>query len=106
MDHLLADDQAFLVIGSNDVWLRDRSLILERLSEESQARGPRLIEDGIVAYEAGDMGWAADRPTMVLADGTRARFRFTCVLCRDAGRWRIVQSHLSIAVPDDEAFAS
>jgi len=104
MTDLLVDDDALLLIGSNDAWVRDRALVLGQLSNESQKLAPRLVEDGIVAYELGNVGWAADRPTMFLPNGFRAKFRITCVLCRDAERWRIVQSHLSVAVPDEDLF--
>jgi ketosteroid isomerase-like protein len=53
-------------------------------------------------YASGDVGWLADRPTLTLPDG-ETEFRITTVFHRADGQWRVVQSHASIGVANEEA---
>ncbi len=52
-------------------------------------------------YEEGSMGWVADRPRVVLLDGTIST-RLTGVVRQEEGEWRFVHLHLSVGVPDEE----
>jgi hypothetical protein len=52
-------------------------------------------------YEEGSMGWVADRPRAVLADGNAISTRLTGVV-RQEGQWRLVHIHISVGVPDEE----
>jgi ketosteroid isomerase-like protein len=52
-------------------------------------------------YEEGSMGWAADRPRVVLPDGMIST-RLTGVVRQEEGEWRFVHLHLSVGVPDEE----
>ena len=52
-------------------------------------------------YEEGSMGWVADRPRVVLPEGTIST-RLTGVVRQEEGEWRFVHIHLSIGVPDEE----
>jgi hypothetical protein len=51
-------------------------------------------------FVEGTVGWAADRRTIRLADGSKLTFRETFVFHKDGGEWKIVQMHVSLAVPD------
>ena len=55
-------------------------------------------------YEAGDAGWVADRPTLVIGGEMRIPLRITGVFARERGEWKIAQWHASIGVPNAEAF--
>jgi adenylate cyclase len=55
-------------------------------------------------YANGDVGWMADRPTLVIGSEMRIPLRITAVWERDAGTWKIVQWHASIGVPNEESF--
>jgi hypothetical protein len=55
-----------------------------------------------IGYANGDVGWFADQPTWVFADGTKAEMRLTAVLQHEAVGWRVVNVHMSVAVPDDQ----
>ena len=96
---LISRDPAMLMIGSAGEWLQDQDALRSgRLPPgEGLEAGPAPL-----AYELGDVGWYADQPTWVFADGSRAQMRMTAVLAREAAGWRIVHAHLSVAVPDDE----
>jgi ketosteroid isomerase-like protein len=93
---MLSDD-ALLVIGSHESWWRDRSVVLDAFVDEALTSAPRVEEGRITAYEDGPLGWAADRPRFVYPDGLSIAYRYTAVLRRSEGHWRIVQSHLSKA---------
>ncbi len=96
---LISLDPAVLMIGSAGEWVQDQAVLR---SGRLPAGEGLEAGDLPVAYEIGDAGWYADRPTWVFADGSRAEMRMTAVLAREAAGWRIVHAHLSVAVPDDE----
>jgi len=56
-----------------------------------------------VAWEDGDVAWAADRPAFVVGD-MRAPIRLSVVMLRENGNWKIQHGHLSVGVPDEVAF--
>lgn len=55
------------------------------------------------AYIEGSVGWVADRPTLRMPDG-EVPVRFTAVFHRENGDWKIVQSHGSLGVANEESF--
>ena len=93
-------------IGSDpDEYARDYERIMS-LFNESTPQGPlhihvRLTE--VHGYEQGDVGWA-DGAGSFERNGESVETRFTAVLLREAGKWRAVQSHASIGVPNDHIF--
>jgi len=56
-----------------------------------------------VAWEAGDVAWAADRPSFVAGDA-RMPIRLTAVFLSEDGAWKLQHGHFSVGVPDDLAF--
>jgi hypothetical protein len=99
---LISRDPAMIFIGSAGEWVDDQAT----LREGSQVPTEGLeAGDNPVGYANGDVGWFADRPDWVFADGSRAAMRMSAVLQREPEGWRIVHAHLSIAVPDDECVA-
>jgi hypothetical protein len=54
------------------------------------------------AFAVGNVGWAATRLTITLPDGKRVTPRWTAVLVREDDVWKFVQTHASIAVPNDQ----
>ncbi len=51
----------------------------------------------IHAVALGETGLTVDRPTFQLKDGTTFRLRLTFVWRREAGVWKVIHSHASIA---------
>ena len=96
---LVSRDPAMVFIGSAGEWVDDQAALREgtQVSTEGLEAGPNPV-----AYANGDVGWFADQPSWVFADGSRAEMRLSAVLQREAPGWRIVHAHLSVAVPDDE----
>src|SRR5512132_4168876 len=96
---LISHDPDTLMIGSAGEWVQDQ----EALRSGRLPDGEGLVAGGSpIAFEEGDLGWFADEPTWVFADGSTAQMRMSAVLRREEGGWHIVHSHLSVAVPDDE----
>lgn len=99
---LISTDPVTLFIGSAGEWVNDQAVL--RGSYQVNSEG-LVAGDHPVAYANGSVGWFADQPDWVFADGTRAQMRMSAVLQREPGGWRIVHSHLSIGVPDNECVA-
>ena len=64
----------------------------------------RVVADDTDIHVQGDIAWAEGRGRFTRADGTERPVRVTGVLVREDGRWRVVQSHASIGVPNADIF--
>ncbi len=80
--------------------------LAEVWQEQIEAMGGSMpLEPGQPeAYTEGTVGWVADRPALVLPDGGRLPLRFTAVFHREDDDWKLVQSHGSIGVANEETF--
>jgi ketosteroid isomerase-like protein len=97
-DELVSTDATLFVGTAEDEWFVDR----EKLRSGFGYDGLRLEGGDPQAWEEGDVGWVADRPTMHVPELGPIRTRFTGVFRREHGRWRLVLSHFSVGVPDSE----
>jgi hypothetical protein len=96
---LISRDPALVFIGSAGEWVDDQ----ETLRSGTQEPGEGLIAGPNPAgYADGDMGFFVDQPTWRFADGTKAEMRLSAVLRREAPGWRVINMHMSVAVPDDQ----
>ena len=92
------------VVGTDpDEWFQGGELAAESLRGEVAGAGRDLTytPDETEGYMEGDVGWAAGRLTVSSPDGKRIQSRWTAVLVRRDG-WKFVQTHASIAVPNEE----
>ena len=64
----------------------------------------RLVADDIDIHVLGDIAWVEGRGRFTRADGAERPVRMTGVLVREAGQWKVVQSHASIGVPNADIF--
>jgi SnoaL-like protein len=95
----LVSQEATLIIGTAPgEWVPERDMM--RFSFE--AEGGRLEAKDPVGYEEGSLGWVVDQPTFVFPDGWAIQTRLTAVMRQEDGRWKLVQMHLSVGVPDEE----
>ena len=96
---LISRDPAVIFIGSAGEWVDDQAALRSgtQVPGEGVVAGPNPV-----GFANGDVGWFADQPTWLFADGTGAEMRMSAVLQREADGWRIVHAHLSVAVPDDQ----
>jgi ketosteroid isomerase-like protein len=103
-DGITGVEDAALVIGTApDEWEAGRSSWLSAYATYiEQMPDVKLVAgDDVSAYESGDIGWAADRPKIVMPDEGEVEVRVTAVLKREDGEWRVVNAHFSIGVPDE-----
>jgi hypothetical protein len=96
---LISTDPATLLIGSAGEWVDDQAVLRGTYQVDTEGL---IAGDQPVAYANGDVGWFADQPTWRFADGSEAQMRMSAVLQREADGWRMVHSHLSVGVPDNE----
>jgi SnoaL-like protein len=102
-DRLLSSQPDVLLIGTDpNEWWTDLALVNQTLKAQAQA-GIKAVPGDLIALREGSVGWIADRPTFVLADGTQAPFRWTAVFHQEGGEWKMIQGHASIGVPNAEA---
>lgn len=96
---LISRDPALVFIGSAGEWVDDQDALRSgtQVPNEGLEPGPNPV-----GYANGDVGWFADRPRWLFADGTKAEMRMSAVLQHEPEGWRIVHAHLSVSVPDDE----
>lgn len=96
---LISHDPAMIFIGSAGEWVDDQAALRSgsQVDTEGLEAGPSPV-----GYANGDVGWFADQPEWVFADGSRAQMRMSAVLQHEPEGWRIVHAHLSVAVPDNE----
>jgi hypothetical protein len=96
---LISRDPAMIFIGSAGEWVDDQAVLRAgtQVPGEGVEAGPNPV-----GYANGDVGWFADQPSWLFADGSRAEMRLSAVLQREALGWRIVHVHMSVAVPDNE----
>jgi ketosteroid isomerase-like protein len=66
--------------------------------------GIRVVADDTDIHVQGDIAWAEGRGCFTRADGAERPVRVTGVLVREDGRWKVVQSHASIGVPNADIF--
>ena len=96
---LISRDPAMIFIGSAGEWVDDQATLRAgtQVPGEGLEAGPNPV-----GFANGDVGWFADQPSWLFADGTRAEMRLSAVLQREPAGWRVVHVHMSVAVPDDE----
>jgi hypothetical protein len=99
----LAPESQGMVIGTGPTeWYEGRDAWIAAYGEQIAAiPGIRLQAGDPHGWEAGTVGWAADRPTIILPDGTPVPVRLTVVLLKDGPEWKPTQAHFSLGVPDE-----
>ena len=101
-------ENGVVFIGTDpNEWWDSRAGTIEAFRAQSEALGGggfAFRPGDIQAYTEGNVGWAADTPTITAPDGTEVALRFTLVFHKDNGQWRILQAHSSIGVPNEDVF--
>ena len=98
-NELISRDPALVFIGSAGEWVDDQQTLRSGTQEPGEGL---IVGPNPVAYADGDSGFFADQPSWLFADGTKAEMRLTAVLRREAPGWRVINVHMSVAVPDDQ----
>jgi hypothetical protein len=95
-----------LMIGTDpNEWWADYDTIIRVNEAQIKEMGGIPVEAGDPqAFTEGSVGWVADQALIRLADGPDIPFRLTGVLHKENNEWKMVQWHVSIGVPNEEAF--
>lgn len=103
---MISRDEAATSIGTDPgEYTRDQAASLEmmRASSPDAPGGVHVSLTDVRGYEHGDVGWLDGKGTFSRG-GESVDIRFTNVLCREDGRWKIVQAHASVGVPNELMF--
>lgn len=104
----LARESGVLVIGTDpEEWWSGYQTVQQALHippQDYDATAGVVESDETVAHEEGMMGWAACRGNVVFPGQAPIPLRVTLVCLRDEDAWRIVHWHVSIGVPNEDAF--
>ena len=99
-----ADDARAIGTDPNEWWSGSRIHTVFR--EQMDAMGGRMPfrAGDPEAFVEGSVGWVADQATFALPDGD-VPCRATAVLHREDGEWKLVQTHVSLGVPNEQLFS-
>jgi hypothetical protein len=101
----LSGDAGTLLLGTDDAeWWGDQ----ESLHRAINAQGPELegaqaTVKHVEGWSEGAVGWGAVRFDVAFAGGPASSLRFTATVVQQGDQWKIVQGHVSIGVPNEEA---
>jgi hypothetical protein len=104
LDRHFSGRSGVLTIGTDpQEWWTDREAAMRVFRAQLEEIGGFPIAAGDPqAYTEGSVGWVADQPRVTLP-GTDMRLRLTGVLHREGEDWKIVQWHISMGVPNEQA---
>jgi len=92
--------EGLLFIGTDpDEWLEDYESVISLYKKVANAGLEIQISD-LIAYSEVTVGWAADRVKVKLPNGSEVLVRHTYILHKEDDEWKIVHTHISIAVPN------
>jgi hypothetical protein len=99
-EEVVSAEEAALAIGSTArEWFAGQDAVRGAYGLEGVLIDPGEID----AWENGDTGWAVATPLFSIPGGPSFRLRFTAVLVRERGGWKLVHLHGSYPVPDEIA---
>lgn len=93
------------LIGSDpDEVFKGGAAVAEFLTGEVEGAGGHATFEpaDIEAFSESTVGWATTRVTITMPDGKHIAPRWSGVFHQEDGVWKFVQTHASIAVPNDQ----
>lgn len=100
---LFSTDVTVAVGTDDEEWDTDHATAVEGFLSQNHEAGPLQVQAGSPhGYSDGGFGWFEDRPLVTFANGESAPVRVTGVTRFENGRWRVVQIHTSIGLPNAE----
>jgi ketosteroid isomerase-like protein len=85
-------------------WWTSKELV-DAVAASGGDGGIRGVADDIDIHLQGDVAWVEGRARFTNPAGDERPVRFSGVLLREDDRWKVVQSHASIGVPNAEIFS-
>jgi ketosteroid isomerase-like protein len=103
---LLSPRPEILLLGTDpEEWWSGYETVSRVMQEQlKEMQGIRIDASDVSGYADGDVGWGSARARYSMPDGTGNEVRMTAVFRREDGRWRLMQGHSSIGVPNKQAF--
>jgi ketosteroid isomerase-like protein len=91
-------------IGTDaDEWWTSKQIV-DAVAAAGGADEIQAVADDIDIHVQGDVAWVEGRGRFTRAGGGERPVRMTGVFVREDGQWKVVQSHASIGVPNDDIF--
>jgi ketosteroid isomerase-like protein len=102
--HVSLDDGVRLIGSDPEEHLRGGSIVADFLRGEVRGAGGEasFTPTDIDAFSEGTVGWATTIVTIELPDGKQVSPRWSSVFHLEGGVWKIVHTHASIGVPNQE----
>jgi ketosteroid isomerase-like protein len=100
-------DDSTLLIGTdpNEWWTGyERIMGIWRAQMEAVGGSFPMRPSNIQAYRDGNVGWFSAQPVLAMPDADEISFRLTAVVRKEDGDWKLVSSHASFGVPNEENF--
>ena len=105
IDAMISKDEDVSVIGTdpNEWWMGHDSTVQALRSQSGDVGSSASMATGskAEAYVEGDFGWVTDQPVLRLPGG-EIPFRVTMLFHREDGVWRVLQSHASFGVRNED----
>jgi ketosteroid isomerase-like protein len=105
LEQFVSRDDGTLLIGTDpDEWWTGHERIIAIWKAQFEAVGGSfpIRATNLQAYRDGNIGWFAAQPVVTLPDGTAAPFRMTAVVRKEDGDWKLVSSHASFGVANED----
>jgi ketosteroid isomerase-like protein len=109
LERYVSRREGTVFVGTDpDEWWEGLEALREAMRAQSEALGGsglQIVAGHLQAYREGSVGWAIDRDALFrLPDGTEVPFRNTIVFVQEEGEWKLIHSHSSIGVRNEEMF--
>ena len=103
VEQLLSEDLTVAIGTDEEEWDTDYAAAVAGFLTQTQAVGVLTVRAGSPrGYSDGLFGWFEDRALVTFTDGESAPIRVTGVVRHQNGRWRLVQLHTSVGLPNAE----
>jgi hypothetical protein len=105
IERFISQQPGVLNIGSdpNEWWPGYDTFMRVARIQVQELGGVRVAQSDPQAYREGSVGWVADQAAFQLADGTTVPFRLTAVFHQEDSAWKLVQSHNSVGILNEDA---
>ena len=105
--HVVRGEELRLIGGASEEWFGGiEGFDLMREQAATGRAELRAVPERVEAYSSADVGWGAAMIRYSNGAGETAMARETFVFHRSDDTWKLVQSHTSFPVSDEDAFRS
>jgi ketosteroid isomerase-like protein len=104
IEDFVSRQEGVLIIGTdpNEWWPGYDTIKRVFEAQMQEMGGVNFVGGDPQAYTEGNVGWVVDHPKLRLPDGPAIPFRTTSVFVKEDGEWKLVQTHSSVGVPNEE----